>query len=95
VSEEVVVRFKTELVPVMIRSVNALHAALPSLSLEHAREFLLMFNMTVTGLWHTSHPPPVVSRVLERPEFSGMCVSWDRDLERVLLVMLRGLLAEE
>jgi AcrR family transcriptional regulator len=95
VSEEVVVRFKTELMPVLVRSVNTLHAALPSLSVESAREFVILFNMAITGLYHVSHPPPVVSRVLQRPEFSNMCVSWEQDLDWVLVVMLRGLLAGE
>ena len=95
VSEEVVARFKTDLMPVLVRSVNTLHAALPSLSVDNAREFIILFNMAITGLWHVSHPPPVVTRVLERPEFSNMCVSWEQDLEWVLVVMLRGLLAGE
>lgn len=91
VSEQVVVDYKSRLMPLFVRLGNAVHAALPGLPLEDAREFLLYLYVTQAGMWPVAHPAPVVARVLQRPSFSSMCVDWYRDLERMLAIVLRGM----
>ena len=91
VSEQVVLAYKQAMLPLAIRLGNALHAAMPALSIEQAREFLLYLYVVQTGLWPLAHPAPVVQQVLARPELAVFCVSWERDLQRMLVVVLRGM----
>jgi AcrR family transcriptional regulator len=93
ISTDVVVWFKAALVEVTVRAANALHAALPGLGIERARELLLMTYALITGLWHMSHPAPAVVAALERPELQGLRVDFGRELGEATLLLLRGALA--
>ncbi len=92
VSEAGVVEFKTRMVPLFIRMANALHAALPQLPMERIRSLMLYVHAAQNGLWPAAHPPPAVRKALMRPELSMMRVEWARDLEQMLLMLIRGAL---
>ncbi|MDF1566037.1 MAG: TetR family transcriptional regulator [Deltaproteobacteria bacterium] len=94
VSEEVVVAFKTGLIPLFLRLANSLHAALPALSMEQVRELLAFAHSAINGLWPAAHPPPAVQRALARPELELFRVPWGPTLERMIQLLLEGALAE-
>ena len=78
----------------LARSVVALCAALPALSLEAGRDFAALFTLLVAGAWPAAHPTPVVAEVLARREFADMRVDFASTLRTQARVSLRGLVAE-
>ena len=45
------------------------------------------------GMWPAAFPNPVVADVIARPEFDALRAVPERDLERTILVLLKGLYA--
>ena len=93
ITVDAVVWFKTQMLEIAIRLGNAIHAAVPALGIEGTREFIMYGHFLVAGLWPAAHPPPPVQQALARPEFEMVCVELERDLERAILTLLRGLVA--
>jgi AcrR family transcriptional regulator len=93
VSADVVAWFKAAVLEITVRAANALHAALPGLSVERARQVLLIIFALITGLWHFAHPAPAVEAVLERPGLRALKVDFDRELGAATVLLLRGILA--
>jgi AcrR family transcriptional regulator len=77
----------------LTRSVVALSAALPALSIEAARSFAALFTLLVAGAWPAAHPTPVVAEVLARREFADMRVDFESTLRTQARASLRGLIA--
>ena len=77
----------------LTRSVVALCAALPALSLEAGRDFAALFTLLVAGAWPAAHPTPVVAEVLARREFAEMRVDFESTLRTQARASLRGLAA--
>ena len=90
VSEEAVLAFKTRGIGLAMRHVVAMHAALPNLSLESAIAFMKGMFVLLAGLWPAAHPPEVVRKVMQRPEFQPMCVDYQDTLHTSAAAMLRG-----
>jgi hypothetical protein len=80
-------------VDLMIRLTNALQVALPSLTIDQTRGFLMVMQILIIGGWPIGHPPPAVQQALERPELKGMCFDFESDIEEALVTFLRGLRA--
>jgi AcrR family transcriptional regulator len=79
----------------LTRSVVALCAALPALTLEAGRDFAALFTLLVAGAWPAAHPTPVVAEVLARREFADMRVDFASTLRTQARASLRGLIAEQ
>ncbi|MCA9524650.1 MAG: TetR family transcriptional regulator [Myxococcales bacterium] len=94
VSEETMVEFKTSVLGVAIRLVNAFHLALPKLPAADLIGFLRSLYALITGLWPMAHPSPVAAKVLERPEFAPLRTSFDRDMHSAIRLVIRGFLSE-
>ncbi len=94
VSAEQVETFKLRGLGLFIRLGNALHAALPSLGIEGARDFLSAFMAQLAGLWPMANPPPVVAAVLERPELQGFQHDFESSLRRSSTALLLGMAAQ-
>jgi len=91
VSVDVVVAFKTRMMTVVLRLGNAVQVAMPSLSMEATRQFLLVANFLVAGMWPSANPPPAVVEALQRPELEFACIDFERDLTAALVAQMRGL----
>lgn len=70
VSKDAVRAFKRHNMARTVRLVNALHAALPALSVEGAQRFVAILVTYQNGLYPATHPPPVTQAVLAEPEFA-------------------------
>jgi len=77
----------------LIRSVVALCASLPDLSLEAGRDFTTLFTFLVAAAWPAAHPTPVVAEVLARGEFADMRVDFAATIRTQARATLRGLAA--
>ncbi len=91
VSVDAVVDFKTRSMEVLLRLANSVQVAMPSLDMEGTRQFLFTAQFLVVGMWPAAHPPPAVQEALARPELQWACVDFETDLERALVLQLRGL----
>jgi AcrR family transcriptional regulator len=90
-SVDVIVRFKTLGLDLMIRLTNAIQVSLPSLTVDQTRRFVTVMHLLLVGGWPAANPPPTVKEALERPELQGMCFDFERDFEEALVTFLRGL----
>jgi len=88
-----IVGVKTAGAELSLRLTNALHAAIPKLSVEDLGEFLHLVIVLSNGLWPEANPSPVVREVISRPEFQHMQVDFLPALERAVSVTLHGLLS--
>lgn len=93
VSEEAVVTLKTEMLQQMGSVAAAMARALPQISQADCAWGASVIGNFVSGLWPAANPPPLVERVLARPEFAGLKPTAERDLERMILVLVKGLAA--
>lgn len=93
VSVELVAQFKTDVLRLGIRQTNALHAALPALSISECAAFGQILHAFLAGFWPMAHPAPAVRTVLERPEFASQLPRLPDDLARTLHVLLAGFFA--
>ncbi|MDR3474904.1 MAG: TetR/AcrR family transcriptional regulator [Devosia sp.] len=91
VSEAAVVMLKTTMLMTAGRISAAMARALPQFSLEDCSWVTGVIGIFVSGLWPAANPSPLVAGVLARPEFEAMKLTAARDLERTILVLLRGL----
>lgn len=92
VTEDSVLWFKTSIHKVMSRIAGAIHAAVPKLSADQASLLLRCVIVFVSGLWPIAHPPPVVAKVLKRPEFKYAKPEFDRDLAPIIVFLLKGMI---
>jgi len=91
VSESSVLQFKTEMLGLYLRAANALHAALPSLSVEECGLFLRYVHALIAGLWPAANPKPDVAKLLKRPALAAFQVDFEADLRRGIIVLIEGL----
>jgi AcrR family transcriptional regulator len=92
VSVDAVVAFKLAAMAELVKVVQALHQAIPALSVEQLRSFMTYEYMLVTGLWPHAHPSPVVAEVCARPGFEQLAVDFESTIRGHAEVTLRGLL---
>ncbi len=94
VTADAVVWFKSQLLDVIIRVANAIHASLPALDMERTRQFIMYAHLLMSAMWPAANPPPAVQQALARPELQFACVDFDRDAVGAVTTLLRGLLAQ-
>lgn len=92
VSEAGVLALKTAMLEMSTRIATALSRALPGLSFDDCAWVASVTGTFVSGLWPVANPNPIVARVMGRPEFELLKPSVARDLERMMLTLLRGLI---
>jgi AcrR family transcriptional regulator len=92
VSADGIREFKREVMAVSLRAVNALHAALPGLSVPDAQRFLTHFYIFAGGLQPHADPPEAVVEVMAEPEFAVFCIDYAPTLREHARLLLRGLL---
>lgn len=95
VSENSVLWFKTSMYHTMQGIAHSISAVLPSLSFEHASLLLRYLVVLIGGLWPIANPSPVVQKVLERAEFKKLKADFSRDLEPVLIFLMKGMKASK
>ena len=93
VGPDTVAVFKQSFAGEVFGPVEALLAALPDLSPEQGAGFARFFFLFAAGTWPAANPAPVVTEVLAREEFAGMCIDFEPMLRDHARVVLRGLLA--
>ena len=89
-TEEAVVGFKRQSVGIGLRMINALHAALPALPLDACRGALAGLYALLAGLWAHANPPPMVAKVLKRPELKLFVIDFAESLAEASAALLRG-----
>lgn len=72
---------------------EAMHTAVPELSVEQAATLLHHVFPLLVGLWPLAHPSPAVLEATDHPELVAMRHDFVADLSRSLQWMARGLLA--
>jgi AcrR family transcriptional regulator len=90
VSEDVLVDMKRTTYAMAQQVAQALHAKLPAIPLADCAWAGTMVATLVTGMWTSARPTEAAKRIFERPEFAGLKPNLGRDLERAVLVLLRG-----
>jgi len=93
VSADAIRSFKRRIGFQILRPVNALHAAIPALSIDDARRALTHVLIHVCGLWPSAHPVGDVAAVLDEPEFQMLRLDYEDVLRDNVCIILRGILA--
>ena len=91
VSEALIISLKRAIRALSGRVAIALNRALPEIPLADSGWIAGMIATLVAGLWPGAYPNPVTAKVMAMPEFAGLKPDADRDLERAILVMLKGI----
>ncbi len=91
VGVELIATFKRQFSTLFEAPTQAVHRALPGLSLDDAGVFMSFFYVFVAGIWPVSNPPSAVAEVLARPEFSDMRVDFESMVRTHAHTVLRGL----
>ncbi len=94
VSADAVLELKRSMLRLSQRFAVALERAVPSLSFGDCAWAGSTIGTYVAGMWPSAFPNPVVAEVLARPEFAVLQAVAERDLERTILTLLRGLTVE-
>ena len=92
VSVDAVVRFKTRVLQLSIRLMNALLAAMPGLSHERAPALLRYLQALVAGLYPIANPSPTAAKATACEQFDTLRSDFQTDLTGALATMLRGAL---
>lgn len=93
-SVDAIREFKRAYMALMFRLVNALHAALPALSLEAAQRFLSTVVVFSSGLYPATHPAPAAAEVLAEPEFEPFRANYRDALLDAATLLLTALTVE-
>jgi AcrR family transcriptional regulator len=91
VSEAVIMEMKRATHALAGRAALALHRVLPAIPVEDCGWVASTIATLVGGMWPNAQPSPAAARVMAMPEFAAMRRSVERDLERAVLIMLRGI----
>lgn len=92
-TDEAAAVFKAHMLELSIRIRNALHVALPAISIERAAGFVRFLHALLAGLWPMAHPGAATSAVLRGREYASLVVEFEADLRGALRAMLVGLTA--
>jgi AcrR family transcriptional regulator len=94
ISKEVYARHKRITLVLGNRMGNALHAALPKLSIREAFVFQRYMHALVSGLWPMANPQPFLAPVLEEEEFQIFKINFASEFECVVERLLRSMISE-
>ncbi|HEY0714310.1 MAG TPA: TetR/AcrR family transcriptional regulator [Polyangia bacterium] len=92
---DVVLDMKRLLGDLIMRTAQALHAQLPSISLADCAWAAAAIAAHLPGTWPAAHPGPVTASVLARPEFAAMKPDFEREFARFLRVLFSGLVSRD
>ncbi len=95
VSLEALVSFKRSDRALVVRQVNALHAALPQLSLEGSQGLMAPLLGLVVALWPLASPPDVMSELQAIPEFASHELDVPAELQRCAELLILGALSAQ
>jgi TetR/AcrR family transcriptional regulator len=90
-SAAAILRAKTNLATLTVQIAGLLHRRLPFLSLEDCSWLGSSAATWVAGIWPAVNPSAAVVAALSRAELSAMQPVFDRDLARLLKVLIEGL----
>ena len=93
VSLDTLINFKRSTRGLVLRLVNALHAALPQLSVDALGELMPPLLGAVVGLWPFSTPGETIAELLAIPEFAEYAIDVPTELRRSAELLFRGALA--
>ncbi len=93
-STDAIRAFKRNNLALTIRLVNALHAAVPALSLDGARRFVSIAVTFQNGLFPVVFPPPATRAVLAEPEFAPYRITYRDAMFDAALLLLTALTIE-
>lgn len=82
--------FKAHMLDLSVRIRNAIHIALPAITIERAAAFVRYLHALIAGLWPMAHPGPATSVMLRRREYASLVVEFETDLRGALHAMLVG-----
>jgi AcrR family transcriptional regulator len=94
-SQDAIRAFKRNSLALTIRLVNALHAALPALSVDGARRFVSIVMTYQNGLFPAVDPPPATRAVLAEPEFASYRVTYRDAMFEAARLLLTALTVED
>ncbi len=94
-TDEAAAVFKAHMLELSIRIRNALHVALPAISIERAAGFVRYLHALIGGLWLMAHPGAATAAILRGRDYASLCVDFEEDLRGALHVMLIGLTTAE
>ncbi|WP_115555243.1 TetR/AcrR family transcriptional regulator [Xanthomonas campestris] len=89
-SFERMVEFKLNFLALRHQAAQALHARLPAMSVQAFDEVIKHALPLIIGLWPLSHPVDVAAQVIALPELEGLRYNFQQDVERALLILMRG-----
>ncbi len=92
VSLETVRAFKIDLFGQGKRLTEAMHEAVPELSLDDHDELIRYAYSLLIGLWPATHPPPVVQQLMQEPAFANHAHDFEAEFTRGVLLVAEGLL---
>lgn len=90
-SDEAAAVFKAHMLELSIRIRNALHAALPAISIERAAGLVRYLHALIAGLWPMANPGPATAAVLCGREYASLDVDFESDMRGALGAMLVGM----
>lgn len=88
---EAAAQFKAHMLELSIRIRNALHAALPAISIERAAVFVRYLHATIAGLWPMANPGPAMAAIVRDRAYACLASDFEADLRGALHAMLAGL----
>jgi AcrR family transcriptional regulator len=90
-SVDAIVRAKTNLATLTVHIAGLLHARLPFISLADCSWLASTAATWVAGIWPAVNPSRAAAEALSRAELSAMQPVFERDLSRLLSVLIEGL----
>ena len=94
VSKETVVDFRARTTGLILRVAEALHMALPKISVDRCMWAVRTIHSMVAGLWPAANLSPAAALVAALPQFDELRPDFERDLEQAVRAVLFGLLVE-
>lgn len=91
VSVEILVALKRHIATMADRLGALIHDRLPTISQAECAWAGMTIGTYIAGMWPSAHPSEAARQVLQMPEFATLAPSMERDLERVILALLRSL----
>ena len=91
VSAERMIHVKSGLLAVRKETALDFHGCIPSISESRFERFIHQALPLLIGLWPLSHPAPVATEVIARPQLAALRYDFQPDFEEGLLMLLRSL----
>ncbi len=93
VSVDGVRAFKERTGLVLLRYINALHAAVPRLDIAACESAVRFIALYAGGVYHAAHPGTAVRTLQQEPAFQWTCIDFEETVRSHTRAILRGLMA--